>query len=71
MPLPKTPEGQIDIAKLDAVFDAMLALLEVQNRQIVALGNIVVALRSDGPATFTLPDPPAHLMPKAEQDPDT
>lgn len=64
MPLPKTSDGQIDMKKLDDVLNAMLTLLEVQNRQIVAMGNIIVALRSDGPTTFTLPDPPANLLPK-------
>lgn len=77
MPLPKTPDGQIDLKKLDDVFTAMLTLLEVQNRQIVAIGNIVIALKSDGPATFQLPDPPKEMLdqlkalrPKRDPDPD-
>lgn len=66
MPLPKTPDGQVDLKKLDDILTAMLTLLDVQNRQIVAMGNIVIALKSDGPATFQLPDPPAELLEKME-----
>jgi hypothetical protein len=66
MPLPKTPDGQIDVKKVDDILTAMLTLLDVQNRQIVAMGNIVIALKSDGPATFQLPDPPAELLEKME-----
>ncbi len=66
MPLPKTPDGQIDLKKVDDILNAMLTLLDVQNRQIVAMGNIVIALKSDGPATFPLPDPPAELLEKME-----
>jgi len=62
VPIPKTPDGQPDLQKLDGVLDAMLTLLDVQHRQIVAMANIVQALRSDGPSTFQLPDPPAQLM---------
>lgn len=66
MPLPKTPDGQIDLKKVDDILTAMLTLLDVQNRQIVAMGNILIALKSDGPATFQLPDPPAELLEKME-----
>lgn len=51
---------------MDEVLDGMLTLLDVMNRQIVAMGNICLALKSDGPKTFTLPDPPSHLLDKMD-----
>lgn len=55
MPVPDTP-------KMDETLDAIIMLCEVQMRQIVAIANICKALRSDGPKTFQLPDPPKELM---------
>lgn len=66
MPVPKTPDGQIDVAKLDAILDSTIQLCDVMHRQIVAIASIAAAMKSDAAATFTLPDPPAHLMPQTE-----
>lgn len=62
--------------KMDAVLDSMITLCDVMGRQVLAMMNICKALRSDGAATFTLPDPPAHLLEKMDAlkpkaDPDT
>lgn len=60
MPVPKEPE------KMDAVLDSVIQLCDVMHRQIIAIASIAAALKSDAGPTFTLPDPPEHLMPKAE-----
>lgn len=47
---------------MDETLDAIIMLCEVQMRQIVAIANICKALKSDGPTTFQLPDPPRELL---------
>lgn len=61
MALPRKEDGTIDEQKVDALLQGFLDLLDVVNRQIVAMGTIVTAMKTDGPKTFQLPEPPEHL----------
>ena len=61
MPLPKEPKD------IDAVLDGIIMICDVQQRQIVAIANMCRALKSDAPATFTLPDPPKYLLEKLRE----
>lgn len=64
MALPRKEDGTIDEQKVDALLQGFLDMLDVMNRQIVAMGTIVIAMKTDGPKTFQLPEPPEHLKPK-------
>lgn len=64
MALPRKEDGTIDEQKVDALLQGFLDMLDVMNRQIVAMGTIVIAMKTDGPKTFQLPEPPEHLRPK-------
>lgn len=62
MPIPADPK------KTDEILDAIIALCDVQHRQIIAIANICKAMKSDAPPVFSMPDPPDYLLKKlAEQ----
>jgi len=61
VPIPADPK------KTDEVLDAIIAICDVQHRQIIAIANTGRALKSNAPAVFSLPDPPDYLLKKLQE----